>query len=322
MTFAIIPSAVISNTRLSPVTKAVYASLAVRCDQESGRAFPHRSTIAREHGITETTVSRATRTLEAEGLIVKSRNEGGRNQSAIYYLIPDPDQHRHPLPAKPYHQEQGFDINPITGDTRKEQTIFFQNEPPPTPSPVGNPVEEGAFVFQNQEPVCVAVRPWEINPEPIPLYEVTEQEVDVESITLDTLPAGILALDRPDPVAQLNPIILLPIMVALLGVAPDLAQTLIDELAGRMSCQTLKPIDSPLSYFRFLLKEAKAGRFVPKYGLDVAAGRAAEARHKATMARSIAGAATMPPDSMEKPERPAEKMSPEKFRAMLQGRQV
>ncbi len=305
MTFAIIPSAVISNTRLSPVTKAVYASLAVRCDQESGRTFPHRSTIAREHGITETTVSRATRTLEAEGLIVKSRNEGGRNQSAIYYLIPDPDQHRQPLPAKPYHQEQGLDINPIPGDTRKEQTVFFQNEPPPTPSPVDGHQGEGDSVFQREEPVLCG-RPWEITPEPLPVYQVTEEVI--EHLTLDTLPIEIRALDRPD---TLNPVVLLPILVALIGLSPTIAQQLLDELSGRLACPSLKPIDSPLSYFRFLLREARAGRFTPKYGVEIAAARRAREAHQAR----LEGSSPPPPHTPDR--QPESRMSPEALRASL-----
>ncbi len=306
--FAIIPQAVISNPNLSPVTKAVYASLAIRCDQESGRAFTHRATIANEHGITETTVSRATRALEAEGLIVKSRNEGGRNQSAIYYLIPDPDQHRQPLPAKPYHQEQGFDLNPITGDTRKEQTVFFQSEPPPpAPSPVADHQVEGEFVFRSPNPEPVCVRPWEITPEPIPVYQVTEETV--EHFTLSDLPAEILALDRP---AQINPVVMLPILVALLGVAPPLAQALLDELSGRVVCRTLKPIDSPLSYFRFLLREAKAGRFFPKYGIEVSAARRAAAAHQARLAGNA------PPPPQPTPDRqPEARMSADELRSMM-----
>ncbi|MEI6415142.1 MAG: hypothetical protein WCP34_12895 [Pseudomonadota bacterium] len=159
-------------------------------------------------------------------------------------------------------------------------------------------------------PIPINPEPTPISPEPIPVYQVEEQEI--EYLTLDSLPAEIRALETP---AQINPLVLLPILIALIGIAPDLAQSLLDELGGRMSCQTLKAIDSPISYFRFLLREAKAGRFVPRYGADIMRSRRAAKAHQARI-----DAPPPPPPVVDAPtEPPKAKYIPGSLRAILFG---
>ncbi len=295
-TFGLFPTEVARDPSLSFLAKAVYATLCTYRNVDTGICWPKRETLAGDMGCSIRSVSYALAELGEAGLISRT-GDGGCNRSAET-LMPWP----------------GVEINPATYCTPPLQTVAgASNKPmeqknlPQTPPFPANPQGEGDSVFQNLESETP------INPEPLPVYQVEEQEI--EHFTLDTLPAEIKALEMVEQVKTINPLVLLPILVALIGIAPELAQALLDELSGRMACQTLKAIDSPISYFRFLLKEAKAGRFTPRYGAEIAAARRANLAHQA---RLNAPPPPAPPTQIDRPARP--KMSPEEFKAMLMGR--
>ena len=308
--FGLFPTEVARNPDLSFLAKAVYADLCTYRNVDTQICWPKRSTLAGDMGCSVRNISYALAELGEAGLISRT-GDGGCNRSALTEM---------PWP--------GVDINPPeppctpplqTVSAASNKDSGTKKNPPQTPPFSAGPKGEGDFRNPNPNPEPIAVTPIPINPEPtpispepIPVYQVEEQEI--EYLTLNSLPAEIKALELDDQVKRLNPIILLPILVALIGIAPDLAQSLLDELGGRMSCQTLKAIDSPISYFRFLLREAKAGRFVPKYGADLAASRAAAARHE----ERLRNPPPPPPPAVAEP--PRSRMTPEELRAMLWGR--
>ena len=57
----------------------------------------------------------------------------------------------------------------------------------------------------------------------------------------------------------------------LVMLCPDLAQALLDELAGRMSTNAIRA--SPIGYLRGMVQRAQAGNFVPELGVRIATGR-------------------------------------------------
>jgi len=306
--FGLFPTEVARNPDISFLAKAVYADLCTYRNVDTQICWPKRQTLADDMGCSVRNISYALAELGEAGLISRT-GDGGCNRSALTEM---------PWP--------GVDINPPeppctpplqTVSAASNKDSGTKKNPPQTPPFSAGPKGEGDFRNPNPEPIAVTPipinpEPTPISPEPIPVYQVEEQEI--EYLTLNSLPAEIKALELDDQVKRLNPIILLPILVALIGIAPDLAQSLLDELGGRMSCQTLKKIDSPISYFRFLLREAKAGRFVPKYGADLAASRAAAARHE----ERLRNPPPPPPPAVAEP--PRSRMTPEELRAMLWGR--
>ncbi len=294
-----------ADRRLTDFDVRVFNAAASFRSSESGLAWPSRTTIAEIVGGHVGSVSRSIGRLADCGHITISPRPGQTNMVSI----PSPysiNQEVDPGPSAAtttLNPTVTGTLNPTVNQSNKSEKTKI---PPPAPATEDHQVE-GEFVFRSPNPEPVCVRPWEITPEPIPTYQVTEEVV--EHFTLDTLPAEIKALDRPE---QLNPVVLLPILVSLLGVAPDLAQALLDELSGRLACQSLKAIDSPISYFRYLVREAKAGRFTARYGLDIAASRRATAAHQARLAGSAPPPPTITPD-----RQPESKMSADELRAMM-----
>ncbi len=299
-TFSINPLTVTCSRVLPPLAKDVYGIYAAHRNNQTGLAWPHRKTVANMLGIHPDSVTRANRILETEGFIERQQMGGGSNLPNCWHI----PQTWKDTPPRP----NGLDPSTKRSAAYKEGNRQNEQKTTPTPS-VADPQGEGDFVFQGKEPVYVRPpsSPWEITPEPIPTYQVTEEVV--EHFTLDTLPAEIKALDRPE---QLNPVVLLPILVSLLGVAPDLAQALLDELSGRLACQSLKAIDSPISYFRYLVREVRAGRFEVRYGADIAAARRAREAHQARLEGSSPPPPTITPD-----RQPESKMSADELRAMM-----
>jgi|GEM_PF-2675947 len=317
-----------ADRNLTDFDVRVFNAAASYRNSETGFAWPARTTLATIVGGHVGSVSRSMGRLADCGYITINPRPGQTNMIAIpspYDINPTPSSPKPtpaptPGPASP--RAATVTLNPgitptLNPRARQRNKSEKKNPTPPTPSPTASPKEEGDFRNPNPNPEPIAVTPIPINPEPIaispeplPVYQV-EEEV-IEYLTLDSLPAEIRALETP---AQINPLVLLPILIALIGIAPDLAQALLDELAGRMSCQTLKAIDSPISYFRFLLREAKAGRFVPKYGADLVRARQAKLAHQARID------APPPPPVVDAPTEPSKpsKYVPGSLRAILFG---
>lgn len=74
------------------------------------------------------------------------------------------------------------------------------------------------------------------------------------------------------------------------ALSPDLAQELLDELAGRLNAQSVR--GAPLSYLRSLVTRAEAGTFTPEAGIRVALAR--ERDKELAARRSINTAAETP----------------------------
>ena len=310
--FGLFPTEVARNPDISFLAKAVYADLCTYRNVDTQICWPKRQTLADDMGCSVRNISYALAELGEAGLISRT-GDGGCNRSALTEM-PWPGVEINP-PATPC-------TPPLQTDARaSNKDSGTKKNPPQTPPFSASPKEEGGFRNPNPNPKPIQATPTPINPEPtpispepLPVYQVEEQEI--EYLTLDSLPAEIQALEKDSAIKALNPLVLLPILVALIGLSPDLAQALLDELGGRMSCQTLKAIDSPISYFRFLLKEAKAGRFVPRYGANIVASRRAAKAHQARI-----DAPPPPPPVVDAPTEPSKpsKYVPGSLRALLLG---
>lgn len=83
-------------------------------------------------------------------------------------------------------------------------------------------------------------------------------------------PAGLLLEERP-------------LVGALLAPFPEIAQVLLDELAGRLARHEVRV--SPIGYVRGMLERVQAGSFVPELAARVLAGRERTAREAVERAR-------------------------------------
>ena len=79
----------------------------------------------------------------------------------------------------------------------------------------------------------------------------------------------------------------------LAGLRVDLAQQVLDELAGRMASGGIR--GSPLSYLRGLVARAKEGAFTPEAAVTVAAAREQRRRSEAALERAAARPPDFPP---------------------------
>lgn len=111
------------------------------------------------------------------------------------------------------------------------------------------------------------------------------------------------ALDEPGGGELIFPNALLPeerpAAQALVMRCPQLAQALLDELAGRMSTNAIRA--SPIGYLRGMVQRAQAGNFVLELGARIAAGR--RQREEAALLRQK--------QADEERQRRAERASPE-----------
>ncbi len=281
--FAIVPKAVIASQNISPVAKAVFASLAVRCNQETGFAFPHRQTIARELGIHVDSVSRATRQLEDAGFISKSRNDGGRNQSAIYFLVADVDQNRGKLGQ--------VSINPnsdraVRGKDQTESKQEITTENLPTVN-----CGYGFSSFQDQDTGVVSPTSLAIEDQDTGVVSPTSLAIEDQDIALvpdlqfsenERKPLQATVADENDITTilitpPLPQAILASILTLLVALPPAIAQVLLDELAENMK---IREVYSPIAYVRKLIHLVRSGTFIPELAHLAVAGRQAESRYQ------------------------------------------
>jgi hypothetical protein len=85
----------------------------------------------------------------------------------------------------------------------------------------------------------------------------------------------------------------------LAGLPRELAQGLLDELAGRMASGGIR--GSPLSYLRGLIARAKEGAFTPEAAVTVAAARDQRRRSEVPLERATARAPEFPPADPNNP---------------------
>lgn len=81
------------------------------------------------------------------------------------------------------------------------------------------------------------------------------------------------------------------------GLPSELAQQLLDELAGRMAANTIR--GSPLAYLRGLAKRAAKGEFTPELALEVAAKRNRQRQIATAEKRALKSVPPLPPPSEE-----------------------
>lgn len=124
---------VVLDRRVDPYAFAVYCALAKHAESGNGESYPSAETVAGYFGISERTVSRATKVLEELGYVRVERGSGVANR---YFLLPPP------AVGPPTHSQGSGTPTPDSQSGDPGLTV------PPTPDSESDELEPGN---ENQE---------------------------------------------------------------------------------------------------------------------------------------------------------------------------
>lgn len=234
---------------LPPGSKLILMSLADAAD-EDGLCWPRIRVIAQKCCMSERTVQRTLKDLEAKGYLRvdrRYRRDGSQSSNAYYLHLSQRPDKLSPLSDKPTSQGGIGGTHPVTPTTSPHDEAMSSLEPPtnlkkespqlqrshmhtPPPSPVPGGAEKGAY----------GALVW-----PSKLHESTRQTI-----------ASMLE-----------------------GIPREPAQTLLDELDGVMATRSIKT--SPERWFRAVVAAYRKGQFQPTAALSVQARRHKETHNRA-----------------------------------------
>lgn len=219
--------------QLVPSAKLVLMSLADAAD-DHGVCWPSVPTVARKCCVSSRTVRRIMQTLIAcELLSAEPRyRPDGSCSSNRYRLQLGGDDKLSPAPER-------ADIMPC----------LEEPDPPDTPVSPGTTKGTEKEPSPSSPPTTEAITP---------RVSESTQRSGGEVSTLE-YPKGLSASERTEALKRLT------------GLPADLAQQLLDELAGRMDAGLVKV--APLAYLRGLIRKARTGEFTPETALRVAETR-------------------------------------------------
>lgn len=243
---------------LPPGSKLILMSLADAAD-EDGLCWPRIRVIAQKCCMSERTVQRTLKDLEAKGYLRvdrRYRRDGSQSSNAYYLHLSQRPDKLSPLSDKPTSQGGIGGTHPVTPTTSPHDEAMSSLEPPtnlkkespqlqrshmhtPPLSPVPGGAEKGAY----------GALVW-----PSKLHESARQTI-----------ASMLE-----------------------GIPREPAQTLLDELDGVMATRSIKT--SPERWFRAVVAAYRKGQFQPTAALSVQARR-----HKETHNRDAQGASCEAP---------------------------
>ena len=230
--------------QLAPTAKLVLMSLADAAD-DHGVCWPSVPTVARKCCVSSRTVRRIMQKLIAcELLSAEPRyRPDGSCSSNRYRLQLGGDDKLSPAPERT--DTMPCLERPGSPDTHVSPGTTRETERESSPPPI----------------TTAAVAP---------TVSGTAQRRGEKFSTLE-YPKGLSASERTEALKRLA------------GLSADLAQQLLDELAGRMDAGLIKV--APLAYLRGLIRKARAGEFTPEMALRVAETRWRRQQTEATLQR-------------------------------------
>ena len=144
--FAMVPEALLYDTRLSVGARLLYAVLDRHADSDNGSCWPGVERLAYKLGVLVETARKFRRELEAHGWLVNNgqRLTGGQFRSNAYVLLERPEGAEKPLTVEPASVEPAS-VEPITNERRLNESPTNERRKtlPPTPRTKRKPGAKG-----------------------------------------------------------------------------------------------------------------------------------------------------------------------------------
>jgi hypothetical protein len=223
---------------LPPVPKLVLVSMG-DCSDDHGVCWPSVPTLARKCCLSSRSVQRILRGLEAQGKVRRDsrfRKDGSQTSNCYILALDEGDENLSGTPdtrdRPPRHYVQGPGDNRVAPRTLIEPSVTPPLPPPASLSPVS--------VVSPDKPADRSGGDYDHGRELV-------------------YPDGLTAAERVEAEKLLE------------GLFTDLAQHVLDELAGRLEAKSIRT--APLSYLRGLVSRARQGTFTPEIALRIAEQR-------------------------------------------------